>query len=694
MASGPAPPSISVSSTGTTGTTGNSPTRPLPPQQPLASSPAPPSILLEPTSDNDGDHGNDDDDPFSFEVEDTDFDDQTEKTTTAEHTADDDAADNDDSLLPRNPHAEALLRRSPSPGLDSSLPHSHSHSRSPSPSHAHALAHSLGNSSPQPRTPAAHSKAYAQNRLSAGFSPSYLSPNSFLRPPSGSFGAMDDLSSSPAGSAPIAIQGQNDQTGQNGDGDSNPFNFQTEYISTSPVKSNIGLRRGHRYKHSSVSAQHQIFQEPPPRPPPVLPASLPIPTVREAWGSMHRDQRARFYWCMCHAAVATLVFWCASDGGDSLALTALSHLVFFDVGSAAVCVAVDVLGNFEVWRRSTIRHPFGLRRAEVLAGFAMSIFLVFGGFDLLSHDLKDCLEAAAESGSNAPHIGHAHPVPDGTLGATTLTSPHLDIGSHSGHHHARYIAPGTVDFPALAAFLSTLVSAYGLGNHARIRRSLLLLHGVAPFSQRIGVKSGRGAGGIVSMFLGAMSWMTSVLSSIGLSSVLANPFHFLTMAVSLVLLVLPLMFVAVQTWLDRLLCATIALSMLLLGARLAVAQGLMLLMSYNGKDGGQTTEGTSAVKGSIPVPDSKNMSTVSSVLDEIASEPQVARVEDAQFWQVHYGLCMANLNVRVAQGYDDDSSLRQLRTRIARVVQNRLGEGYGRGNSLRWEVTVQTSLDG
>ena len=594
MASGPALPPVSVS----TGTTGNSRTRRLPPQ-PLALSPAPPSILLEPTS-GDGDHG---DDPFNFEVEDSGFDvDRTENT------------DIDDSV-PHNPHAEALLRRSPSPGL----------------------------ASPQPRTPAAHATTFAQHRLSAGFGPGLLSPNSFLRPPSGSFGMEDLASSSAGGSAPIDIQGKHDgNNGGNGNNDdSNPFNFQTQYISTSPVKSNnIGLRRGHRYKHSSVSAQHQIFQEPPARPPPVLPASLPIPTVREAWGSMHRDQRARFYWCLCHAAVATLVFWCASDGGDSLALTALSHLVFFDVGSAAVCVGVDVLGNFEVWRRSTIRHPFGLRRAEVLAGFAMSIFLVFGGFDLLSHDLKDCLEAAAAGGHSAPLAGHAH--------------------------HTRYIAPGTVDVPALAAFVSTLVGAYGLGNHARIRRSLLLLHGVAPFSQSIGARI-----------------KTSALSSIGLTSVLANPFHFLTLAVSLVLLVLPLMFVAVQTWLDRLLCATIALSMLLLGARLAVAQGLMLLMSYNGKDDTGTAKD-----------DSKNMSTVSSVLDEIASEPQVARVEDAQFWQVHYGLCMANLSVRVAQGYDDDSSLRQLRTRIARVVQNRLGEGYGRGNSLRWEVTVQTSLDG
>ncbi len=436
----------------------------------------------------------------------------------------------------------------------------------------------------------------------------------------------------------------------------------------------MGLRRGHRYKHSSVSAQHQIFQEPPPRPPPVLPASLPVPTLREAWASMQRDQRARLYWCLCHAAVAVFVFLCAAEGGDSLALTALSHLVFFDVGSAAVCVAVDVLGNFEVWRRSTIRHPFGLRRAEVLAGFAMSIFLVFGGFDLLSHDLKDCLEAAT-----APNpLDQAAGVVDAAAAAAAAAAvPHMDIGSHSGHHHhhTRYIHPGSVDVAALAAFASTLISAYGLGNHARIRRALLLLRGVGPFSTA-GLSS-------------PPPPQQPGLLALSLAVLLANPFHFLTMAVSLVPLVLPLLFVAVQTWLDRLLCATIAVSMLLLGARLAVAQGLMLLMSYSGRASGQKTEAAAAATAADKTSDS-----VAAVLDEIAAEPQVARVEDAQFWQVHYGLCMANLRVRVAAGCGDDATLRQLRARIARVVQNRLGEGYGRGNSLRWEVTVQTSVEG
>jgi divalent metal cation (Fe/Co/Zn/Cd) transporter len=373
---------------------------------------------------------------------------------------------------------------------------------------------------------------------------------------------------------------------------------------------------------------------------------------------MQRDQRARLYWCCCHAAVAMYIFFSAEG---SLAMTALSHLVFFDVGSAAVCVAVDVLGNFEVWRRSSIRHPFGLQRAEVLAGFAMSVFLVFGGFDLISHNLKHFLETVGE---HAPH----HP--------TTA-----DLSDHhgSGHGHtARYISPGTVDFASLAAVVSTLVSAYGLRNHSRIRRVMRV-----PFP-----------------------YLASLLPGAG---ILANPFHFLTLCFSFLLLLLPLVSLAHFVWLDAVICAAIAASMFVLGTRLAVAQGLMLLMSYSGlpattaNPNAQTNSKKKNISSSssLTTTTTTTTTTVASVVRELESEPNVARVEEAQFWQVHYGLAMANLKVRLARGSgsgigssSDDGTLSQVRARLARVVQNRLGEGYGRGGNLRWEVTVQTCSDG
>lgn len=133
------------------------------------------------------------------------------------------------------------------------------------------------------------------------------------------------------------------------------------------------------------------------------------------------------------------------------------------------------------------------------------------------------------------------------------------------------------------------------------------------------------------------------------------------------MLLLPLLTITVYLWLDRLLCTIIALSMFALGVRLAIAQGSMLLMSYSAKG-------------------------VNEVMMDVTSDPAVAGIEEARFWQVHYGLCMANLKIRVKGAIassNDDAALLKLRERICLLVKNRLGVGYGKGGGLTWEVTVQ-----
>lgn len=92
----------------------------------------------------------------------------------------------------------------------------------------------------------------------------------------------------------------------------------------------------------------------------------------------------------------------------------------------------------------------------------------------------------------------------------------------------------------------------------------------------------------------------------------------------------------------------------------------MLLMSYSGKG-------------------------VKEVMREVNRDPMVCSVEEARFWQVHFGLCMANLKI-VVRG--DEMQVQKLRERITVLIRNRLGGGYGRGGGLKWEVTVQCSLEG
>lgn len=308
---------------------------------------------------------------------------------------------------------------------------------------------------------------------------------------------------------------------------------------------------------------------------------------------MSREQKTRFWWTLCHMCVAAYTLWGAHG---SLAMTALSHLIFFDSLGALVCVAVDVLSNFEVWKRSSIRHPFGLERAEVLTGFAMSVLLLFMGMDLISHNLTHMLEG----------VGHE---------------------PHRVHEHER-VGPGTIDVAAVLAIASTLVSAIGLKNHARIGKSMRFV---------------------------AMESLPSVLS---------NPSHFLTLSCSTVLVVMPLLSFQMYKWFDRALSGTIALCMCVLGVRLVMALGSMLLMSYSGKG-------------------------VADVMRDIESDPSVSSVDDARFWQVHYGLCIANLRLRVR---GTEESLLKLRERISSLIKNRLGGGYGAGGQ-KWEVSMQMTLE-
>jgi Co/Zn/Cd efflux system component len=309
---------------------------------------------------------------------------------------------------------------------------------------------------------------------------------------------------------------------------------------------------------------------------------------------MSKEQKTRFWWSVCHMFVAAYTLWSAHG---SLAMTALSHLILFDSLGALLCVAVDILGNFEVWKRSSIRHPFGLERAEVLAGFAMCVLLLFMGMDLISHNLQHFLES---SDNHEPHHTHAH----------------------------ERVSVGSVDITAVLAISSTLVSAIGLKNHARIGKAM-----------RFGYIE-------------------------SLPSVLSNPSHFLTLSCSTLLLLLPLVPIRLYKWLDVLLSVTISISMCVIGVGAVKTLGSMLLMSYSGPG-------------------------VSDVIRDIEADPSVFGIDDARFWQVHYGLCMANLKLRVS---GSEENLVRLRERISSLIKNRLGGGYGTGGQ-KWEVSLQFAVD-
>lgn len=327
-----------------------------------------------------------------------------------------------------------------------------------------------------------------------------------------------------------------------------------------------------------------------------------MPNRKEMYHSMTTEQTSRLAWCFCHFAASAYVQYAA---GGSLAMTALSRLLLFDAAGAVVCVVVDVMGNFEVWKRSSIKHPFGLERADVLAGFGMAVFIAFMGLDVISHGIQHSLENV---GSHVPHSPHAH----------------------------ERVSPGSVDVSSLLAIISTLVSALLLGNHARIGRAM-----------RFELIAGWG-------------------------TILGNPCTFLTLSCSILLLILPLLSIKQYAWFDMALSFVMASMMIVFGARLGTSLASMLLMSYGGKHGS---------------------GTIRDVVADIEADPSVSAVEEARFWQVHYGLCMANLKLRYKGGasYGGDEMVR-IRQRVASLIRTRLGGGYGSGGA-KWEVSTQLALE-
>ena len=77
------------------------------------------------------------------------------------------------------------------------------------------------------------------------------------------------------------------------------------------------------------------------------------------------------------------------------------------------------------------------------------------------------------------------------------------------------------------------------------------------------------------------------------------------------------------------------------------------------------------------------------VIDEIETDPGVSAVEEARFWQVHYGLCMANLKLRYRDGSAYGDEMTRIRQQITSLVRQRLGETKG----MHWEISVQMAVE-
>lgn len=203
-----------------------------------------------------------------------------------------------------------------------------------------------------------------------------------------------------------------------------PFNFSSSSLqppASAGSASRASFRKGHRYKHSSVSMN--FFQEPDVKVPLNIAKSLPIPDLA--------DLKANIPWPRGYVQLIIVTLQCITciatfqtghvRGWNNL--ITLSHFVLYDILGSVAIILVENLSQFEVWNTGTITFPFGLNRIDVLLSFALAVSLCFMGLDLFFHILEETVVLFVESSHyeqhdeiapNIPHTHHSGAMMEGT----------------------------------------------------------------------------------------------------------------------------------------------------------------------------------------------------------------------------------------------------------------------------------------
>ncbi|SCU92829.1 LAFA_0F13146g1_1 [Lachancea sp. 'fantastica'] len=194
-----------------------------------------------------------------------------------------------------------------------------------------------------------------------------------------------------------------------------PFNFSSSTLQlpkSGGSATRTSFRKGHRYKHSSVSMN--FFQEPEVKIPLSIAKSLPIPDFADLKSNIPWPSG---YVKLALVALQTTICIVTFHLGHSKAwnnFITLSHLILYDVIGSLAIVLVENLSQFQVWNTGTVKLPFGLNRMDLLLSFALAISLCFMGLDLFFHILEETIALFVESANHdhhdeiAPKIPHSH----------------------------------------------------------------------------------------------------------------------------------------------------------------------------------------------------------------------------------------------------------------------------------------------
>ncbi|KAI1295005.1 Endoplasmic reticulum zinc transporter [Mortierella claussenii] len=94
-----------------------------------------------------------------------------------------------------------------------------------------------------------------------------------------------------------------------------------------------------------------------------------------------------FTWILIHSSIAVMT-WLSGMRSGSLSIIGLSYMMLFDAFGVLNIFVSSVIHTDINMKRSTVKHPFGVQRFEILFGLFNAIFLLFIGMNMLKESLE------------------------------------------------------------------------------------------------------------------------------------------------------------------------------------------------------------------------------------------------------------------------------------------------------------------
>ncbi|SCU77734.1 LANO_0A01134g1_1 [Lachancea nothofagi CBS 11611] len=311
-----------------------------------------------------------------------------------------------------------------------------------------------------------------------------------------------------------------------------PFNFSSSTLqppNSGGSASRTSFRKGHRYKHSSVSMN--FFQEPEVKIPLNIAKSLPIPDFA--------DLRTNIPWPNGYVqltlvglqALTCIITFRLGHSKSWNNFITLSHFILYDIIGSLAIIVVENLSQFQVWNTGTITFPFGLNRMDLLLSFALAISLCFMGLDLFFHILEETIVLFVETANHeqhdeiAPKIPHSH-----------HSSPFLHTAADSQLWYG-------ILLPNFALSLLTLFKTFHSSPHTKFKTknpiitcSYIAYLALYPWISQITSSSDYFATGLLSIFIITYGWKiakwTSTVLLMGFSTESLNGLMLNTVAQS------------------------------------------------------------------------------------------------------------------------------------------------------------------